>query len=289
VRDRVGISWRRVLAAAIVADLDRIDVVELMAEDYFGAPRRELRALRTLAAHVPIVLHGVSLGLASASPTPARLIERIARLVDALEPESWSEHLAFVRAQEIELGHLAAPPRTEATVDGACRNLRVARAVVGSAPQMENVATLIDPPGSTTEEGAWISSIVAASGCELLLDLHNLHANAVNFRFDPLSFLERIPLERVGTIHVAGGRWVNASEASGAERRWLDDHLHSVPAAVYRLLQEVAARAPRALTVILERDGRFPPFATLLDEMACAREALRRGRARRARATECAA
>jgi uncharacterized protein len=289
MRDRVGISWRRMLAAAIVANLDRIDVVELMAEDYFGAPRRDLRALRTLAAHAPIVLHGVSLGLASARPAPTRLIERMARLVDFLKPESWSEHLAFVRAEDIELGHLAAPPRTEATIEGACRNLRQARAVVGSAPQMENVATLIDPPGSNLEEGAWVSSIAAASGCELLLDLHNLHANAVNFRFDPVAFLDRIPLERVATIHIAGGRWVHADETSTAGRRWLDDHLHCVPAAVYGLLEEVAARVSRSLTVVLERDGRFPPFATLRDEMECAREALRRGRVRRASAAECAA
>jgi uncharacterized protein (UPF0276 family) len=277
------------LAAGIVANLERIDVIELMAEDYFDAPRRELRAITTLAAHVPIVLHGVSLGLGSARLAPTSLLDRMARLVEALRPESWSEHLAFVRSEEVELGHLAAPPRTDATIEGARRNLRRARSIVGSLPQMENVATLIDPPGSTLEEGPWISAIASASGCELLLDLHNLHANAVNFRFDPVAFLEHIPLERVATIHIAGGSWVRADGAGAAEPRWLDDHLHSVPPGVYGLLEELAARSPRPLTVVLERDGRFPPFATLLDEMESARAALRQGRARRVRGAERAA
>src|SRR5439155_13847235 len=163
VRDRVGISWRPMLAIGIVAHLEQIDVVELIAEDFSGARRREMRALRTLAAQVPVVLHGISLGLASASPVPARLLERMARLVDDLRPESWSEHLAFVRADGVEIGHLAAPPRTEATIEGACRNLERARAVVGLRPRLENVATLIDPPGSALDEPSWISRIVADS------------------------------------------------------------------------------------------------------------------------------
>ena len=163
VRDRVGISWRPMLATGIVAHLEQIDVVELIAEDFSGARRREMRALRRLAAQVPVVLHGISLGLASASPVPARLLERMARLVDDLRPESWSEHLAFVRADGVEIGHLAAPPRTEATIEGACRNLERARAVVGLRPRLENVATLIDPP--TSQRGFRESSPTRRATC----------------------------------------------------------------------------------------------------------------------------
>ena len=60
--------------------------------------------------------------------------------------------------------------------------------------------------------------------------------------------------------------------------RLLDDHLHDVPEAVYGLLAEVAARVASPLTVVLERDGKYPPFASLLAELERVREALRRGR-----------
>src|SRR5215470_14353121 len=63
--DRFGLGWRPELAAGILAHLDRIDLIEVIADDYFGAARRDLRALRTLAAQVALVLHGTSLGLAS--------------------------------------------------------------------------------------------------------------------------------------------------------------------------------------------------------------------------------
>src|SRR5688572_8045644 len=37
VSDRVGLSWRGPLAAAILSNLDRIDVIELMLEDFIDA------------------------------------------------------------------------------------------------------------------------------------------------------------------------------------------------------------------------------------------------------------
>lgn len=274
--DSFGIGWRPELAGGILANLDRIDVVEVIADDFFDAPGSHRRALRTLAAQVPLVLHGVTLGLASAVPVETKRLEQTARLFDDVRPRYWSEHLAFVRGGGVEIGHLAAPPRTDATVEGAEANLERARRVVGVPPLVENVATLIDPPGSDRDEAEWIDEILRRSNCDLLLDLHNLFANATNFGFDPLDFLRRIPIGGVAAIHLAGGKWV----AAGRERRLLDDHLHDVPDPVYQLLTEVGARAHRPLTVILERDGCYPSMECLLVQLERARAALREGRKR---------
>lgn len=289
MRDRVGLGWRGELAAGILAHLDRIDVVEVIADDYFDAPRRRLRALRTLASQVPVVLHGVGLGLASTEPVEMKRLERMARVVHAVEPVFWSEHLAFVRGGGREIGHLAAPPRSLATRDGAARNLERASAVVGTPPLVENVATLIDPPGSDVDEASWIASVLHQTRSDLLLDLHNLHANATNFGFDPEAFLTRIPMDRVRAVHLAGGRFVPEPAQEGRPRRLrlLDDHLHDAPDPVYNLLFETASRCRQPLTVILERDGAYPRMAEILGQLDRAREALRRGRARRNQAGIC--
>ncbi len=287
MNDRFGLGWRPDLAAGILAHLDRIDVVEVIADDYFDAGKSKRRALKTLAAQVPVALHGVTLGLASSIAVEAKRLEQTARLVDEIQPEFWSEHLAFVRGGGFEIGHLAAAPRTAATIDGAARNLAAARTIVGLLPLVENIATLIDPPGSTLSEPDWIRDILAAANCDLLLDLHNLYANSVNFGFDPYDFIERMPHEKIRAIHLAGGRWIKAKTTD--ERRLLDDHLHDVPEGVYELLEFIGVKTPHPLTVILERDGRYPPIEILLNQVDRACEALRRGRAKQSRAVSEAA
>jgi uncharacterized protein len=278
--DRVGLGWRPELAAGIFDALDRIDVVEVIADNYVDASRPHRQAVKVLARQVPVHIHSIALGMAGAEKVSDKRLEKVARLINEVEPEAWSEHLAFTRAGGVEIGHLAPPPRTEASVAGAAKNLARAREIVGSMPLMENIATLLEPPCSALSEQAWIAGIAAASGCGLLLDLHNLHANATNFGFDPSRFLGEIPLARVGCIHIAGGQWITAP--SGDKRYLLDDHLHDVTEPVYDLLSEVAARAPQPLTVILERDGAYPPMPALLDELQRTRAALAAGRRRRA-------
>jgi len=273
--DRFGLGWRPELAAGILAHLDRIDLIEVIADDYFDAARRDLGALRTLAAQVTVVLHGTSLGLASTVPVAPGRLDRMARVVEAVGAETWSEHLAFVRGGGIEIGHLAAPPRSEASVEGTCRNLARAAQIVGGAPIVENIATLVEPPASQLDEAVWIDRIVCGADVGLLLDLHNLYANAVNFGGDPQLLLRQMPLERVGAVHLSGGHWINGPNGA---RRLLDDHLHDVPQEVFALLRELGRLAPQPLTVIIERDGRFPPINRLLNELDTARAALAAGR-----------
>ncbi len=273
-RDRVGLGWRPELALGIACNLERIDLVEAIADDWFDVSRRKRNELKMLCAQVPVLLHGIGLGMASTFAVNEKKLAAMARLCDAVQPECWSEHLAFVRAGDIELGHLAAPPRNEATVEGTCRNLQRARSVVGSAPAMENIATIIDPPGSTLGESEWIDRILDATSCRLLLDLHNVYANGRNFGGGASALLDQVNRGRIGYLHIAGGR-------NSAEGRTVDDHLHAVPSQVYELLEDAAARSPHPLTVILERDGNYPPMAELLHELDRARRALEAGRKRR--------
>jgi uncharacterized protein (UPF0276 family) len=276
--DRVGLAWRDELAAQIMLHLDAIDHLEVIAERELSASRRRLDALRDLACQVPMSLHGVSLGLVSSESVSGTRLDRLARLVERVEPDHWSEHLAFVRAGGFEIGHLAAAPYAPPTLAGALRNLERAREVVGSLPQLENIATLLTPPGSCWAEDEFVGKVLYGAGAAMLLDLHNLYANACNLAQDPIAVLDSFPLDRVASVHLSGGHWENVPDG---QSRLIDDHIHDPPPAVYELLEVLAFKAPQPLTVIIERDGRYPGFAALLEQIARARAALAIGRARR--------
>ena len=251
----------------------------MIPEGRFLDSRRARRALRTLAREIPVAIHGVSLGLASAEGIDLARLDAFARLMDDVVPEHWSDHLAFVRAGGVELGHLAAPTRSALTVEATAENLDRAARRVGARPLAENVSTLLDPPGSDRSEQTWLLELLEASGSDLLLDLHNLVTNGRNLGYDPRTLVDALPAHRIRAIHIAGGTEV---EATSGERRLLDDHRHAVPDSVYALLERVGERVPHAIDVILERDGAFPSFDVLLGELDRARAALAAGRARRA-------
>jgi hypothetical protein len=140
-------------------------------------------------------------------------------------------------------------------------------------PAVENIATLMAPPASSMDEPEWVAAITAAAGTPLLLDLHNLYANAVNFGHEPLAYLMRFPLQQVAIVHISGGVRIDGPAAPGEPpiARLLDDHLHDVPDPVYHLLEALGERCPRLLTVVLERDGRFPAMGALMDQLRRAR------------------
>ena len=147
-----------------------------------------------------------------------------------------------------------------------------------------------DPSGSDLTEQCWTKSILDNSGCRLLLDLHNLYANALNFGLDPESYLHEFPLSNVNIIHLSGGVWVTPTDryakqsinlnSLNSDKYLLDDHLHDVPSDVFQLLTQVAAHTPQPLTVIIERDGNYPLFDALLHQIDMARNALQAGRNR---------
>jgi len=283
-RDYVGLGFRVDIAQEIAANIDGklkdIECLEVIAEDYyrFTAKDTPIQGLAALAKILPLSLHGVTLGMASAADVELRRADGMARMVDAIQPAFWSEHLSFVRGGGAETGHLAAPPRSNATVDGALRNIEALTKHVGAKPVVENIATLITPPCSTMSETAWLSGILNQSDTFMLLDLHNLLTNARNSGLDPFQMLDELPLERVRQIHLAGGVDI---PAPGGGTRLLDDHVHDVPMIVFDLLEVVAKKTDNNLMVVIERDGRYPDFEILLRQVRQAKKSLQKGRTAR--------
>lgn len=274
--DRVGLGWRPEIAIDIYENLEQIDILELVAENYADFSKRDLTTFKRLSSAVPIMVHSISLGLASMYRVSQPHLDKVARIVDVVEPEAWSDHLAFVRTPDAEIGHLAAPPWSNEVIESTLLNIEIATQKIESKPHLENIATLYLPPGSELSETEWTSQIINRAQIGLLIDLENIYANCINFNLNCFEQLSLFPLQNVKYVHIAGGR--SAHDKSGSY--FLDDHAHAVNENVFALLEELAARVVNPLSVILERDNNFPPMTELLAELESARKALERGRSR---------
>ncbi len=216
--------------------------------------------------------HGVGLSLGSAEPIDPWRIEGLARLARQVQAPLVSEHLAFVRAGGLETGHPLPLPRTRAMLDIVVENIHQAEAELPVPLALENIATLFEWPGAEMDEAAFISEILQRTEALLMLDIENVYANARNLGGNPLEFLDRLPLQKIAYVHVAGG-----IEGDGM---YHDTHAQAVPEAVLDLLEELCARTA-VPGVMLERDDRFPAEVELNAELDAIVAAQHRGQVRR--------
>lgn len=263
----VGLGFREPFRGELFLNRGRVDFLDVTADHYLDASPPKARELELLREHFTLIPHGLSLSLGSAEGLDDAYVGKLAELVRRLDPPWWSEHLAYTRAGGREIGHLTPLPCSREAVEVVCRNVERVRRHIQTPLILENISYLVEMPGAEMTEADFLAEVLERTDCGLLLDVMNLHANAVNHGYDPLEFLARIPLERVVQLHFVGGHWQDGVLVDS----------HSAPTAdeVWALLEAVLARAP-VRGAILERDEHIPPLAELLGELERARELGRR-------------
>jgi len=260
----LGIGWRPEIALAIDRRSD-LGFVEITAENISStaAVPPALQSLRDRG--VRIVPHGISLSLGGAErPDPHRLAH-LKELARQFGSPLVSEHVAFVRADGVEAGHLLPVPRTRQSLNVVVENVRIAMDALELPLALENISSLFEWPDAEMDEVSFIGEVLDRTGALLLLDLSNVHANATNLGWDPLRFLTALPLDRLAYVHVGGGE-----ETGGI---YHDTHAAGVPREALDLLGLLATRidVPAAM---LERDDNFPSEAELHRELDAIRDAM---------------
>lgn len=257
----VGLSYRPKWRQEVLSGMGRFGCVEIIAEDYFECPDEKLRELDSLCAAFPVIPHGLAASIGTDAPLREAHLRQTALLVERVQAPWFTEHLAFTGVPGASIGHLAPLPFTREAVAVVCRNVKRWREAVGVPLLLENVAYLVAWPGGLTE-AQFVAEVLEQADCGLLLDLHNLYANALNHRYDPFGFLESLPLHRVGQVHLAGGH-----DANGYR---IDSHSAPVPGPVWDLFRWVVARV-NVKAVVVEWDENLPTFDGICYEVEQAR------------------
>lgn len=211
-----------------------------------------LTTAKETCAGLPVVVHGVELSIGSAHGWNEAYLTMLDRFQKEWSFVWHSEHLGFQTIpgddhSTLEIGvPLPMPATAEAVELVAARSAAILKRY--DVPfLLENPAHYFSDLPTDPEIGdepGFLHAVTRTSGCYLLFDLHNLYCNAVNHHFDARQAINRMPLERVIEIHVAGGSWRDGFR--------MDAHDGRVPEPVWELLEHVLPIAPNVAGVVFE-------------------------------------
>ena len=260
----VGIGYRSELRQGILANTSAIDFLEVITDNYLGVPGA-LTVLEELCEIFPIIPHGVGLSIGSVMPLDLEYLQGIKQISDITKAPYYSEHLCMTRVPGRDVGHLAPLWFTEELLQYVIGRVLWLQDYLEKPLILENVTYMLDlqSPLSQTE---FFQSLVSETGCGVLLDVTNVFINATNHHFDARQFLERMPLNHIVQVHLAGGYWRGG---------WLvDGHSKLVPPDVFELFSILASICP-IKGAVFEHDAHFPSMIDMLAQMDHARNIMK--------------
>ncbi|HZB90425.1 MAG TPA: DUF692 domain-containing protein [Stellaceae bacterium] len=256
----IGVGLRAPHLAEIMSDRPAIGWLEVHAENYMGGGAAPAQ-LDRIRRDYPLSLHGVGLSLGSAEGIDAAHLARLQHLVARCEPALVSEHLSWSIAGGTYLNDLLPLPYTEESLAIVARHVAEAQDALGRPLLVENPSTYLRFRHSTIAEPDFLAELVRRTGCRLLCDVNNIFVSASNLGFDATGYLDALPPDAVGEIHLAG----HARVAREAEELLIDDHGSPVPAPVWALYERALRRFGLVPTLI-EWDRNLPALPALLAE-----------------------
>jgi uncharacterized protein (UPF0276 family) len=243
------------------------DWFEAITENYFETGGRPLATLEAVRRERPVALHGVSLSIGSADPLDEGILERLSDLVARVEPEIVSDHLCFASAGGRALFDLLPLPLNEATLDHVVERVSRVQERLGRRILLENPSTYLAWRISTIPEPEFLAELARRADCGILLDVNNVHVSSHNLGFDPRAYIDAIPADRVGQIHLAG--------FTDMGTYLFDTHSAPVSDAVWDLYAYTVGRMG-AVTTMVEWDADIPEWSRLVQEIGRARRVAER-------------
>jgi uncharacterized protein (UPF0276 family) len=256
----VGLLYNPAIPLVLDAIGARVDYVEVIPDRLwydFGAGARErfshstaaIDELQRYASDRAVIGHGIGLSLPSAMPIDEALLDQVVASHRSLSYRWYSEHLSMflvpnrsVPNAQAGLGlPVALDEETLALVAGKVRQLGDA---LGTRLLLENPTVFSAVPEPEMSEPEFFNRLHADTGCGMLLDLHNLYANAINLGISAEAYLAELNPEIVVEFHLAGGDVLKGFHT--------DSHSRPTPPTVWEWAHEWAPRFPNLAAITYE-------------------------------------
>ena len=274
----VGIGLRQPHYANLFETTPPLAFVEVHSENFFAEGGAALAVLHRARERYPVSLHGVGLALGSAAGLDPWHLDRLARLVQRIEPARVSDHACFARvapaggAPVVHANDLLPIAFNDASLEIIAGNVTRAQERIGRAMLVENLSSYVSFVDDSMSEPDFFAALCRRTGCGMLLDVNNLMVNALNAgAVDPLAaccgFIDALPTGIVGEIHLAGYCDNDNDNDNDNDGIVIDDHGSRVRPAVWRVYEHALRRFGTVPTLI-EWDTDLPAFEVLLGEAA---------------------
>jgi uncharacterized protein (UPF0276 family) len=240
-----------------VQDGARADWFEVISENFMirgGRPLAVLEQVRTIA---PIVLHGVSLSVGSTDPLNGGYLDALQTLIVRIQPAWVSDHLCWGSHGRRYAHDLLPLPYTEEALAHVVERVGQVQDRIGRRILLENVSSYVAFAHSTMPEWTFLAAVAERADCGILLDVNNVFVSAVNHGFRAEDYLDGLPADRIGQIHLAGH--------SNHGSHLLDTHDAPVCDEVWTLYRAAVHRFG-AVSTLVEWDDHIPPIEDVLAE-----------------------
>jgi len=261
-----GIGLRGPHIPRLLKERPAVPWLEALADNHLapaGPAREQLRAVRQ---DYPVTLHCVGMSIGGTDPIDEAYLARIRALRDEIEPAWISDHLCWTAVDGQQMHDLLPLPYTKATLRHVGDRILAIQDFLQCNILVENVSSYFKFRESSIADAEFLSELTRITGCGLLLDVCNSYVSSFNHGTTAQEFLERLPLDRVAEIHLAG--------FDDQGDHLLDAHNASVPEVVWELFARVMQRRPE-IPALVEWDRDLPDLDVLIEQARRA-DAIRR-------------
>jgi uncharacterized protein (UPF0276 family) len=264
-----GVGLRLPHVAEVAATRPPAAWLEIHPENFLANPHAT-EFLIEISHEYPISVHSVGVSIGSSDGIDRSHLKRVRALIDLIDPILVSGHLAWSTHEGEYLNDLLPLPYDQETLRLIVEHIDEVQEGLGRPYLVENPSSYVGFDTSTMTELEFLCELVRRTGCRLLCDVSNVYLSAHNMDYDPYWYIDGLPVEAIGELHL-GGFTADEDEAELGAEVLIDTHADRIAEPVWDLYAHALRRfGPRP--TLIEWDNDIPSFATLLTEAARADE-----------------
>jgi len=246
-----GLGLRSEHFEYILENSPEVDWFEVISENFMDSYGRPRHILKQIAEKYPVVMHGVSMSIGSTDPLNFEYLKSLKVLADEVKPAWISDHLCWTGVLTTNSHDLLPLPLNEESLQHVCDRVKQIQDYLERPLIIENPSTYASFKNSTITEWDFLRFMTEETGCGLLLDVNNVYVSSFNNDFNPVTYIEELPHDKIIQMHLAGHQHMG--------NYIIDTHDREVTNQVWKLFQLTYQLASEA-SILLEWDSNIPSF-----------------------------